>query len=199
MIWRERLTLLIVLGVVLLANTLFFFTYRVQYQSRLDTLDARLEDAKAELERARNARIRAERTFQSYRQIEKDVERVFDEYWSTQPKRLTALIGEVKHLAAASNLAPPSYDFDLNQAVTEASARRKSQSLGATEVGIAFSVDGTYQQVRRLINLLELSRQFVIVDRISLASATGEKLTLNLHLKTLFRADAAEASKNNRL
>lgn len=199
MIWRERLTLLIVLGVVLLANTLFFFTYRVRYQSRLDALDTRLDDAKAELDRARNARLRADRTFQSYRQVEKDVERVFDEYWSTQPKRLTALIGEVKHLATASNLAPPSYDFDATEAVTEASARRKRQSLGATEVGIAFSVDGNYQQVRRLINLLELSRQFVIVDKISLNAATGDSLTLTLHLKTLFRAEAGQASKNNRL
>jgi len=198
MIWREKSTLLIVLGIVLLANTIFFFTYRVQYQSRLDSLQTRLESAKSESERAHNARIRADRTFQGYRQVEKDVQSVFDEHWSTQPKRLTALIGEVKHLAAASNLAPPSYTFDSSEARSAASLTRKSESIGANEVGISFNVQGTYQQVRRLINLLELSRQFVIIDKIALAAANADALTLNLHLKTLFRADKAPAP-NHRL
>jgi hypothetical protein len=199
MIWRERMTLLSVLGLILLANTIFFFTYRVQYQSRLDALDARLDDARSELDRARNSRVRAVRTFESYRQVEKDVERVYEEYWSTQPKRLTTLISEVKHLAAASNLAPPGYSFDRIEAVSEGNAKRRSESLGATEVGIAFSVQGTYQQVRRLINLLELSRQFVIIDKIGLVALDNEKLTLTLHLKTLFRADPAQGSSGNRL
>lgn len=190
MIWRERATLLIVLAIVLLANTVFFFTYRVQYQSRLDSLDSRLEDAKAELDRVRNSRIRADRTVQSYQQVEKDVQQVFDEYWSTQPKRLTLLIGEVKHLAAASNLAPPGYGFDMAEATSDANARRRSELIGANEVGISFNVQGTYPQVRRLINLLELSRQFVIIDKIALSSATGDSLSLTLHLKTLFRSES---------
>jgi Tfp pilus assembly protein PilO len=196
MIWREKSALLIVLGIVLLANTVFFFTYRVQYQSRLDSLDARLEDAKNELDRAHNARIRADRTFQSYQQVEKDVQRVFDEHWSTQPKRLTMLIGEVKHLASASNLAPPSYTFDLSEVKSDASSKRRSASLGADEVGIAFAVSGTYEQVRRLINLLELSRQFVIIDKVALSSANGDSLALTIHLKTLFRAEASTAASN---
>jgi len=41
MIWRERRTLLIVLGLLLAANTIFFFTYRVQYEQRLRDLDTR--------------------------------------------------------------------------------------------------------------------------------------------------------------
>jgi Tfp pilus assembly protein PilO len=198
MIWREKSTLLIVLGIVLLANTIFFFTYRVQYQSRLDSLETRLETAKSELDRAHNARLRADRTFQGYRQVEKDIQNVFDEHWSTQPKRLTALIGEVKNLAAASNLAPRSYAFDVSEAKSVASTTRRSENLGVNEVGISFSVQGTYQQSRRLINLLELSRQFVIIDKITLTAASDDALTLNLHLKTLFRAEMAPAA-NHRL
>ncbi|HKR66255.1 MAG TPA: hypothetical protein VJZ00_21170 [Thermoanaerobaculia bacterium] len=198
MIWREKLTLLVVLAIVLLANTIFFFTYRVQYQSRLDALDTRLEDAKQELERARAARIRADATFQNYRKVEKDVQRVYDEHWSTQQERLTLMIAEVKRLATASNLKPDSYSFDTADVVTEANSRRRSESLGANEVGITFSVIGTYEQVRRLINLLELSRQFVIIDKIGLASAGDQSLTLNLHLKTLFRADVPEAAASDK-
>jgi hypothetical protein len=56
-------------------------------------------------------------------------------------------------------------------------------------VNITFTVQGNYQQIRRLINLLELSDQFIIIDGINLAGSGGSDstLTMNLRLKTLFR------------
>lgn len=195
MIWKEKRVLLIVLGLLLAANTIYFFTYRVRYQSRLDDREAELTQKQQQLEQAHIARLRAERRFQSYQQIERDVNLVFDEHWATQTERLTPLIGEVKRLTAASNMTPPSYAFDRSQAVGVAASRRRAAPIGATEVGIAFGVEGTYEQMRRLINLLELSRQFVIIDRISLAAREGQTLSLTLHLKTLFRDEKPVASK----
>ncbi len=185
MIWREKRILLIVLALVLAANTMFFFTYRVQYQSRLDTLDERLAQVEADLEQARMARIRDEQTLQSYRKVENDVLEVFNEHWSTQPERFTKLFGEVTRLAMASNLVPASYSFKRGEAKRISAGGR--QNLGANEVGISFGVEGTYDQVRRLINLLELSRQFVIIERISLSYTDAQVLKLTLQLKTIFR------------
>jgi len=197
MIWREKKTLLIILGLILLANTLFFFTYRVQYKSRLDALDERLETAKSQLEQARTARTQAERTFQGYRQVEKDVLLVFNEHFSTQTERLTMMIAEVKRLALASNLVPASYSF-TQQGEKKIEGTRAGESLGAHEVGIRFNVSGSYQQVRRLINLLELSQQFVIINGIGLNAVDEGALSLSLDLKTLFRDETAD-TKNNRL
>lgn len=196
MIWREKKLLLIVLGLLLAANTLFFFTYRVQYQSRLDELDERLTQTTAQLENVRASRQRAEKTLAGYKASEADVMRVFNEHWSTQDARLTALIIEVKRLAVASNLIPRSYSFDRGETKRVMTERR--DSLGASEVGIGFSVQGTYAQVRRLINLLELSRQFVIIDTIGLSASEADTLTLNLHIKTLFR-DETSPSGGSRL
>lgn len=184
MIWREKRTLLLIIGTLLFANAMFFFTYRVRYQARLDELDARREEAEHELAEARTARLSAERSLQSYRKVENDVQQIFNEHWSTQQKRLTAMIAEVKRLAVASSLQPAAYMFDRAEA-KQSGPRR--DIVGANEVGMSFAVQGTYAQVRRLINLLELSRQFVIVDRINLTASDEETLTLNLHLKTLFR------------
>jgi hypothetical protein len=186
MIWREKRVLLGVLAVLLAANAIYFFTYRVRYQARLDGVEQDLEQKEQQLEQAHLARLRAEKRYQSYRQIERDVQRVFDEYWSTQPERLTKMIGEVKRLAVASSLVPPSYAFDQDDA-KQLDPNRRRRDIGAKEVGVAFAVNGTYEQVRRLINLLELSQQFVIIDQIALAAAEGETLAVNLHLKTLFR------------
>ena len=135
MIWREKRILLIILALVLAANTMFFFTYRVQYQSRLDTLDERLAQVEADLEQARMARIRDEQTLQSYRKVENDVLEVFNEHWSTQPARFTKLFGEVTRLAMASSLVPSSYSFKRGEA-KRISAGGPRQNLGANEVGM---------------------------------------------------------------
>ena len=194
MIWAEKRTLLIILGLVLAANIAFFFTYRVQYQSRLDELDTRLETSEKALQDARTARLTAERQLQAYRKTEQDVALVLNEHWSTQTRRFTPLVAEVKRLAIASSLIPDAYSFahDETKSVAIPGAGKKD-SLGATEVTMSFTVLGTYQQVRRLINLLELSQQFVIIDSIQLAAAQQDQtLTLNLRLKTLFRDDSQD-------
>jgi hypothetical protein len=202
MIWREKRVLLIVLGLLLLANTIFFFTYRVQYVSRLQDLDARQSQTEAQLDQVRNARVTAEQQLAAYKKVQADLQVLYNERWSTPMQRLTALIDEVKRLAAASHLQPPSYSFSTGaskQASTEQSPSKGS--IGTTTVGIAFTVQGTYEQVRRLINLLELSDQFVIIDGIGLATRgeTADKiLTLNIRLKTLFRDPRPTAPAANR-
>ncbi|HEU4522129.1 MAG TPA: GspMb/PilO family protein, partial [Thermoanaerobaculia bacterium] len=125
---------------------------------------------------------------------QRDVQQIYDERWATRAQRLTRMISEVKRLAISANLVPPSTSYSLS----EPGGNRAARS-GATEVGITFGVKGTYQQVRRLINNLELSEQFVIIDQISLSSAEGDQLNLNLQIKTLFRespgASAAPANQ----
>lgn len=199
MIWREKRILLGILGVLLAANTMFFFTYRVQYQSRLDDLDARLEAAEQSLAQARQTRLTTERQIQGYRKVEADIAEVFDQHWSTQPKRFTAVVGEVKRLAIASSLNPLSYTFERGEAETRVVGSRRTKNVGATEVGMSFTVQGTYEQIRRLINLLELSRQFVIIDQITLNAAQEQLLSLSLQLKTIFRDDQQTPVATNRL
>jgi len=201
MIWKEKRVLLIILGLLLLANVVFFLTYRVQYQSRLDDLDERMKQAEARLTQTRNARVKAEQTYRSYKQIEADVAKIYNEYWSTQNARLTGMIAEVKRLTVASSLVPTSVAYARTEVQARAARGQRTgkESIGATEVGIGFGVAGTYEQVRRLINLLELSRQFVIIDQIGLTQREGENLQFNLHIKTLFRDEAAPARTDTRL
>ena len=196
MIWREKRTLLLILAVLLLGNIVFFFTYRVQYQSRLDEMDERLAQAEGQLDKTRRARTQAELSVQGYRKVERDVQLVFDETWSTQPRRLTAMIAEVKRLAVASNAVPKTLSFGRDAAKEKDAPARRQRAVGAREVTIAFSVVATYDQVRRMINLFELSNQFVIIDEIALAAADQNQLTLNLRIKTLFRDEQPPVAGN---
>ena len=176
MIWREKQLLIVVLAILLIANLVYFFTYRVQFEARLQEYSERAEQAQGRLEQAKATRVAAERQLAAYRKVQQDIKDVYDNRWSTEAARLAPLIDEVKRLAVVSQLVPQTYSFAHVAGAPEAST-----------VAITFAVQGTYEQVRRLINLLELSQQFVIVDQISLSSGTEGSLTLNLHVKTLFR------------
>lgn len=192
MIWREKRTLLIVLALLLAANVFYFVTYRVQYENRLRALDARLDEVNAQLQEAKRVRVTAERQIAEYKKIQQDVSDIYDNQWSTQARRLTALIVEVKRLAAVNQLTPPTYSF----AQTASKKQNPSDKVGASQMTITFTVQGTYQQIRRLINAIELSDQFVIIEQIGLSSESGERLSMNLQLKTLFR-DAAAPERTN--
>jgi hypothetical protein len=183
MIWREHRTLLIVLGALFVANAIFFFTYRVQYESRLQALDARLKQTEGDLQRARDKRIAAEQQMASYNKVQADLATLYNQKWATKAQRLTAIINELKHLGAVTQLEPNSMSFSLAQDKDS----QKTGRIDTSIVTITFSVHGTYQQARRLINLLELSPQFVIIDTIHLGGFQNGILTLDLRLKTVFK------------
>ena len=188
MIWREHRVLLIVLAVLLVANAIFFFTYRVQYEARLKALDVRLQQSEDNLQRAHNKRLQAEQAEASYRKVQTDLQMLYNSSWATEPERLTRLYAEIKRLAAASGIVmPKTFSF----ARTEDKEMQKTGGIGTVTVTISFTAQGTYQQLRRLINRLELSNQFVILDAINLGSGSSpDNLTLNVRLKTLFREPA---------
>ena len=182
MMWRERRIPLAVIAVLLLGNVFFFFTYRVQYQSRLRDLDTRMKDAQSRLQEAQRTRTAAEQQLAGYDKVRSDLQTLYNEQWSTEAQRFTLLFTEVKHLATVSQFDPRSFSFTRTEAPST-----KETGIGTNVVGVAFTVQGTYEQMRRLINLLELSNQFIIIDGISLAGTEGKMLTMTIRLKTLFR------------
>lgn len=204
MIWREKKIPLAILGVLLLANALFFFTYRVQYENRLRDLDDSKHQAQMRLAQVHNERLQVERQIASYKKAQQDLAVIYDDRWSTEVDRFTALVNEVKRLAVASQLVPKSITFsrlDKDAANKAALTAGATGATGTSIVTISFTVQGSYQQVRRLINLLELSDQFVIIDAVSLSGTSGASangaLTLNLRLKTIFREPPTSAVKPN--
>lgn len=183
MIWGEKKKLLIPIGVFLLVNIFFFLTYRVRYAERVKDLHGRLDTAKESLQHARADHKARQADLTGYKDVLKSIDTIYNTWWSTPDQRLTRLIGEVRALIARSDLKePPSTTF-------EASAAQK-KDFSTSTVGISFAVVGTYSNVRKLINLLELSKQFLIVDKVSLNNG-GEvgsqtPLQLSIHLKTIF-------------
>ncbi|HXI12553.1 MAG TPA: hypothetical protein VNM92_07900 [Thermoanaerobaculia bacterium] len=182
MIWREKQWTLIAIGTLLLLNVIFFLTYRVRYQERIKELDAKLATSEGKLNEARKQRVESDRELGGYRQVEAEIESVYRDRWSTPQLRLTGLLQEMSQLAMASQLIPKSTSYSQSE-------QKRERGSTATTMDISFSVQGTYQQARRLINLLELSDEFVIIRSIALTSADASTISLSLQLQTLFRGD----------
>lgn len=182
--WRERRWLILAVGILLTLNTLFFFTYRVRYEQRVDEAHARLEQASEQLAVAKARRADHQGQLDAHKKLLSTIATVYDDWWSTPEKRLTSLIFEIRTLVRKSGLTLQSLNFSQTET---------NDGSGTTNVDITFSVKGTYMQLRQLVNMFELSEQFVIIDAISFAGdQEGGTIGLNLRLRTLFKGEAEE-------
>lgn len=179
--WHERRAWILIVGVLLALNTIFFFTYRVRYEQRVDAAHVRLDQAKEQLAVAKARRGEFQSQLGAHKKLLETIATVYDDWWSTPEKRLTMMIAEIRSLVEKSGLSLQTLNF------TQSETRDGS---GTTNVDITFSVRGSYMQLRRLVNMLELSEQFVIIDAISFASEQSDgSIALNLRLRTLFKGD----------
>jgi hypothetical protein len=98
--------------------------------------------------------------------------------FSTRSERLTNISAEVERLARQAGLDPRSLT----------SPELDVAELGLTKRSFIFSVNGTYVELRRFINLLELSPSFLTLEEVKLSGGGegGEELQISLRLSTLF-------------
>ncbi len=184
MIWQERKWLLIGLGVLLLINIVFFVTYRVRYENRIESLNDDLAVARENLKEATERSQETRKLLGSVDRTREDLDHVYNDWWSTRPERLAPMIVELQTLATKSGLKPPTRSYNWSE-------QESGQTAGAETLTVAFRVEGTYEQIRNLINLIEMSPHFIIIQQIDLVDTSddGQKLGLSLSLKTLFRND----------
>jgi Tfp pilus assembly protein PilO len=142
--------------------------------ARFDRLTTTRQDLVAERQRLERARDQIEATRGA-------IDSFYKERLGTQAQRLTGVIAEIKQLASTAGLEPTAIAYSSEPIEEQGVVRR---SLG-------FTVSGRYLDLRRLVNLLELSSSFVTLDRIGLAEDSGRgNLRIQLQLSALF-ADPA--------
>ena len=164
--------LFLLLGVGLLV------AYRATVGVRVGDRQAAVEQHQGELDGLHTERTRLEAALARARKTAGDIGDLEKVRLGTQSTRLTATMARVKQLArdagldgvdAISYVDHPVEGFDLLQ---------KS---------IVFSAQGSYAELRRFINLLELSDSFLTLDKIRVSGDDGDhQLRLELQLSTLF-------------
>lgn len=194
-IWRQRLWVWVPALLFFLANATAYTIYRFGFADRVASLQEDLKDQKERLEPLDARRQKLQALLDRSKRNELEIRKLYAESFSTRRARLTNINGEVKSLARKAGLDPRSFSYPEEQI----------QQYGLIKRSFVFSVEGSYVNLRKLINLLELSDSFLTLESINLTPGTSERqgksragaapspegseLRISLTLSTLFARD----------
>lgn len=182
--WRARPLLWgVPLAIVAIALGLFVF-YRVAYAGEVEALQGRYATETATLQTLIAQRREFESHLQRVSSSSEGVSELYLDHFSTEAERFTATIAEIRRLARAASLDPTSFSYptvDLGE-------------LELRRVAASFNVEGTYDQLRRFINLLELSDHFLILEQVTAnqganSNEANPRLAINLTVSTIFASE----------
>lgn len=175
-IWRQRVWLWVPALLFFLANATAYSIYRFGFADRVAGLQEDMEETQKQLEPLEQRGRHLQRLIQRAEANRRLVRQIYDDRFSTRSRRLTNISAEVERLARQAGLDPRSLT----------SPERDVAELGLIKRSFIFTVDGTYVELRRFINLLELSPSFLTLEEVRLGGGEGEELQISLRLSTLF-------------
>lgn len=179
-IWRQRLWLWLVPLLFFAINGVVFGFYRYAYASKADVMSNRVESEGRELAKLETSRERLTLLRERIESNHAQVDELRDVWFSTEAARFTRTIARIKTLVRDAGLAPLSYNYP--------SAPVEGQELVRYE--FQFDVEGTYEQIRRLVNFLELTEDFLVIEEIALDEGSGSgadpRLRVRFLLSTVF-------------
>ncbi len=184
-VWRRGLGRWLPALAALVVGGLLLVLYLGRFAGRAEVSARSLERERTDLAALRAEHHRLESELTAIATTRDELARFYDERLSTESRRLTRIIAEVKELARRSGLVPQSISYP-DQTIEDFDLRKRS---------FVFSVQGTYADLRKLINLLELSESFLTLEQVDLSGegSGGGRLNINLTLSTLFATSLGAA------
>ncbi len=183
-IWRQRLWVWLPALVFFLANAGACSVYQLGLAGQVESLVRAMETRRDALDEARREREARQQLIARARTNRREVAALYDQRFSTRARRLTEITAEVKDLAQKAGLAPRAISYP-EQAI---------EDFGLVKRSFVFGVEGTYIELRQLINLLELSPSFLTLEEVTLAESSGPRLSIQLRLSTLFATETEPPS-----
>jgi Tfp pilus assembly protein PilO len=197
-IWRQRLWVWVPALLFFLANATAYTIYRFGFADRVASLQEDLKERRERLDPLDARRQKLQTLLDRSKRNDLEIRKLYAESFSTRRARLTNINNEVKTLARKAGLDPRSFSYPEEQI----------QQYGLIKRSFIFSVEGSYVNLRKFINLLELSDSFLTLESINLMPGTSERqgkgrgglaqaapspegseLRISLTLSTLFARD----------
>lgn len=175
-IWRRRVALWLPALVFFLLNVVVLLVYPVRFAGRMEVTADELDRERAVLAELVERRRDLESQRQGIERTRLAVDEMYSERLAPESERLTRIIAEVKDLAARSGLTPPAVSYPTEP----------FEEYGLRRRGFVFSVEGSYADLRKFINLLELSQTFLTLEEVTLSQSGGSALRIQLRVSTLF-------------
>lgn len=176
-IWRRRAALWLPALLFFLLNAAALVVYQARFAGRAEVTQDELQTAKRQLGVLEAQHRRVADQLETVRGTRSAIVDFYDQRLATESERLTQIIAEVKELASRAGLTPRNISYPT-QPLADYGLHKRS---------FVFRVEGRYADLRKLINLLELSDSFLTLEEVSLSgSSGGNRLSIGLRLSTLF-------------
>ncbi|MFP3940586.1 MAG: hypothetical protein ACLF0P_09795 [Thermoanaerobaculia bacterium] len=179
-ILRRRLWVWVPALVFFAANLALLSTYRLVYADRVEARRETLEDREADLAELEERSRELSELVSTARGSRERLRDLYRERLATERDRFTAVTAEIRELARRAGLEPSAMSYPTEEI----------GEYGLVERRFTFSVQGTYEELRRFVNFLELTSSFVALEQVSLSEDEGARLGIRLSLSTLFVGDA---------
>lgn len=163
-----------------IVNVVLYSTYQAAYAGRVDLLHDQSESEEETLNALREQRRALETVVERAQRGKDGIEALYQERFSTERKRLTQVIREVKDLAGRAGLGVPESISYPEEAIERHDLVKRQ---------IVFVVEGNYMSLRQFINMLELSESFIVLEQISVTEAGPSTLRVSLQISTLFASE----------
>lgn len=183
--WRSRLPLFLVLCVFLVAATAVLVGYHAFYDERFKALEKTRDELATARDETAEATRRIVRTEERLRTLQRDLEIFNRDVLGGRKERLAAVIEDVYMLTQKAGTVPSQISYAF------------SEGGSATRLTLAFTVQGRYVDVKKLLFSFENNPRFLLLERVALATddAQPDVLRLNLTVAHYFRPDDSAAPR----
>lgn len=187
--WRSRLPLFVVLGALLAANVVLLVSYSLFYDDRFQGLVKEEKQMATRRDEARKALRKVEESQQRLAQAQATLEEFFSNTLGSRQERLAPLIEEIYRMTRKAKLRPKNIGYS------------ETDSGGAEEVRLTFTIEGTYAEVKGMLAEFEASPSFLVVEGVSVAlnEAQPDQLRVGVNVVHYFRPDAARVHRKTRV
>ena len=185
--WRRHLWLWLVPAGFCVLNLLGFALYRSAFAGKVERLESQYQNGLDQRDAMRDEQVVIEDFLSRLEAHREETDGLYSEYFQTEARRFTRVIQEVKQLARQAGLQPASLSYP----------RKDFSAFDLVQRNISFNVEGTYDQLRKFMNFLEITDQFVTLESVSLGESGSSRrnptLGINLVLSTMFATREVES------
>jgi Tfp pilus assembly protein PilO len=185
-LWRQHLWFWLGPLLLVAVNLTALVVYRQTFAGRVDQLEVAYEEDQARLRQVRSQRQQIGERVATAEQTRDAVQSLYRDTFGTERSRLTEMIREVKAHAYTAGFEVTRISYPEEQL----------EDYDLVRLAFVFTVEGSYANLRRFINALELADSFITLEQIQLREREGG-LAVNLQLSTLFAEPDAEPLSEN--
>lgn len=178
-IWRRRSWIWWLPLLFVFVNVGLLAFYQTSFAGKLDVLADSFNEQAEVLDSFRTERRKVEDFLLQVETQESQARSLYRDYFATRGERHTLVLREIRTLGRRAGLDPTSFAY----------SNAEVRAIDINRLGIQFAVTGTYDQLRTFINFLELTDQFLVLDRVSLSGGMGDRdaqLEINMGVITYF-------------